>query len=136
LVFGRPRTRAIEHPVYRIEHLHPLEGGIFRLKYRRDRRKGMPIEHPLVFYPKYGAEIARKLGQYAVMVWNAYRVLRRVERDPSASSYRDLAITPPAADEMETLAMFQETSGGEAAVAKKRRADDLRDRVAKLQAAE
>ena len=60
------------------------------------------------------------------MIWGAYRLLRRVERDPNAAAYRDLAITPPAADELETLAMFHETSGGEAAVAKKRREDELR----------
>ena len=137
---GRPRSKMRLmlwfYLMYRIEHLHPLEGGIFRLKYRRDRRPGMPIEHPLVFYPKYGAEIARKVGQYSVMVWNGYKLLRRVERDPNNASYSDLAITPPAADEFEALAMFHETSGGEAAVAKKRREDDLRDKVAKLQAAE
>ena len=119
-----------------IEHLHPLEGGLFRLKYRRDRRKGMPVENPLVFYPKYAWEIASKIGQYGSMIWGSYKLLRRVERDPNSASYTDLAITPPAADEMETLAMFQETSGGEAAVAKKRREDELREKVAKLQAAE
>ena len=26
------------------EGVHPLEGGVFRLKFRRDRRHGMPLE--------------------------------------------------------------------------------------------
>jgi len=137
---GRPRAKMRLmlwfYLMYRIEHLHPLEGGLFRLKYRRDRRHGMPVESLFVFYPKYAWEIASKLGQYGSMIWGAYKLLRRVERDPNSASYTDLAITPPAPDELETLAMFHETSGGEAAVAKKRREDELREKVAKLQAAE
>jgi hypothetical protein len=35
------------------EGIHPLEVGESRLKYRRDRRPTMPIEHPLVFYPRH-----------------------------------------------------------------------------------
>ena len=35
------------------ERVHPLQGGIFRRKYRLDRRPGLPIESPFVFYPRY-----------------------------------------------------------------------------------
>ncbi len=137
---GRPRAKMRLmlwfYLMYKIEHLHPLEGGLFRLKYRRDRRGGMPIEHPLVFYPKYAAEIAKKASGYAWMIWNAYRLLRRVEREQKKAPYGDLAITPSDENELDTLAMFHETSGGEAAVAKKRREDDLRVEVSKLHAAE
>jgi hypothetical protein len=35
-----------------IEDMHPLQWGILRLKYRRDRRSGLPIEPALVFYAK------------------------------------------------------------------------------------
>jgi hypothetical protein len=137
---GRPRAKMRLmlwfYLMYKIEGLHPLEGGLFRLKYRRDRRATLPREPALVFYPKYLFEISRKAGQYAIMVWSAYRMLRRVERDATKEAYSDLAITPPSPDELETLAMFHETSGGEAAVAKKRREDELREKVARLQAAE
>jgi radical SAM superfamily enzyme YgiQ (UPF0313 family) len=137
---GRPRAKMRLmlwfYLMYKVEHLHPLEGGLFRLKYRKDRRGGMPIEHPLVFYPKYAAEVAKKASGYAWMIWNAYRLLRRVERDQKRVPYSDLAITPSEENELDTLAIFHETSGGEAAVAKKRREDDLRTEVAKLHAAE
>ncbi|HYM99170.1 MAG TPA: radical SAM protein [Aestuariivirgaceae bacterium] len=137
---GRPRAKMRLmlwfYLIYKIEHLHPLEGGLFRLKYRKDRRGGMPIEHPLVFYPRYAGEIVKKASGYAWMIWNAYRLLRRVERDQKKVAYSDLAITPSDENELDTLAMFHETSGGEAAVAKKRREDDLRTKVARLQAAE
>ena len=39
-----------------LEKVHPLQGGYFRCKYRRDRRPGFPIESPLIFYPRYVAE--------------------------------------------------------------------------------
>ena len=39
-----------------VEGVHPLEGGVWRQKYRRDRRPTMPIESPFVFYPRLAAE--------------------------------------------------------------------------------
>ena len=77
-----------------------------------------------------------RLGQYAIDGLERLQDAAPRRARSQRASYRDLAITPPAADEIETLAMFQETSGGEAAVAKKRREDELREKVAKLQAAE
>jgi hypothetical protein len=42
-------------------------------------------------------------------------------------NYTDLAITPPKQDEFEALALYHETSGGEAALARKRREDAIRE---------
>ena len=36
-----------------LEKIHPLESGLFRLKFRRDRRPGLPIEPIWKFYPAY-----------------------------------------------------------------------------------
>ena len=44
---------------HRLYGCHPLEGGLGRLKYRRDRQSGMKLENPLVFYPKFWAYEAR-----------------------------------------------------------------------------
>lgn len=122
--------------IYRIEHLHPLEGGILRLKYRRDRRPGLPVESRLVFYPKLAAEFVSKAARYAIMIAKAYRIARRVERDPARYDYTDVAIAPMSAEDTENLAMFHETAGGEEAVAKKKLADRLREEVQRLDAAE
>ena len=46
------------------EGVHPLEGGAFRLKFRRDRRFGANIENPLIFYPRYGWETLKKVWGY------------------------------------------------------------------------
>ncbi len=133
---GRPRaTMRVMlwfNLMFQIEHLHPLEGGIFRRKVRRDRRPELPLENPLVFYPKYAAETAAKAIRYARMIRNAYRIYSRVMRDQNRSAYRDIAILPLEEDELEKLTMFTETSGGAAAVAKKHWNDDQRAKVATL----
>ena len=36
--------------MFEAEGIHPLEGGVVRMKYRRDRRYGMPIEPIGVFH--------------------------------------------------------------------------------------
>ncbi|MCW5747682.1 MAG: radical SAM protein [Alphaproteobacteria bacterium] len=137
---GRPRAKMRLmlwfYMMLCIEKVHPLEGGVFRRKYRTDRRSGLPIESPLLFYPKYWAETAGKAVRYAKMFWDGWRIYRSVARDPAHASYSDIAITPPRADELETLEMFSVTSGGAAAVARKHRDDDQRAKVARLQAAE
>ncbi len=114
----------------RYEHVHPLEGGALRLKSRRDRRPGMKRENPFVFYPRYWAETAKKLAIYTAYFLHWNRVLKDVRHDPDRASYTDIAITPPSEDEFETLDLYQATSGGEAALARKRRDEAIRAKVA------
>jgi hypothetical protein len=108
------------------EGVHPLEGGALRLKSRRDRRPTMPIESPFVFYPRYFGETAVKAWRY----WRHYRrnkaILDAVLREPDRYQYSDLAIAPPNADEFDALDLYHATSGGEEALARKRREDALR----------
>jgi hypothetical protein len=108
------------------EGVHPLEGGAVRLKYRRDRRFGMPRENPLVFYPRYWIGTGIKLTKYAIVYWRAMRTLREVTKAPDRWTYTDIAIEPPKADEFEALELYHATSGGEAALARKRRADAIK----------
>jgi hypothetical protein len=108
------------------EGVHPLEGGAFRLKFRRDRRHGMKWESPLVFYPRYSWQTFNKLRGY----WRIYRQFKAIIREtlgaPDRWSYTDIAIAPPPRDELESMALYHETAGGEAAVARKRRDDAIR----------
>ena len=60
------------------EGVHPLEGGAFRLKYRRDRRHGLPLESPFVFYPRYWGGIAVKARKYSRFFLNTRRILKEV----------------------------------------------------------
>src|SRR4029079_7030972 len=66
------------------EGVHPLEGGAFRLKFRRDRRVGMKIESPLIFYPRYGWETVRKAWGY----WRVYRQLSAMLKQAESAADR------------------------------------------------
>jgi radical SAM superfamily enzyme YgiQ (UPF0313 family) len=101
-----------------IEKIHPLEGGYLRRKVRRDRRPGLPIENPLLFYPRYLAEIVAKHVKIASIVWRMARTRRAIKNDPKARFYRDLALTPIADGDLETLEMFQVNDATRAAAAK------------------
>ena len=104
------------HGSIKYEKLHPLQGGVFRRKLRTTRRYGLPLESPLVFYPRRLWEI---LSTYLPFGWYWLRLQllrKRIQNDPRAGEYTDLALTPVVEDE--ELEMFAETGGGEAAVAK------------------
>ncbi|MGA2126477.1 MAG: radical SAM protein, partial [Xanthobacteraceae bacterium] len=108
------------------EGVHPLEGGALRLKFRRDRRCGLPIESPLAFYAGIARETLVKLRGYWTVYRRAKRTLDEVLAAPDRWTYTDLAIAPPREDELETLDLYHATSGGEAALARKRRDDAIR----------
>ena len=109
-----------------IEDVHPLESGIFRLKFRRDRRHGMKRENPLIFYPRYLGETLVKLSQYWLANKRIRKVLDEIMEAPDRGSYSDIAITPSQENEFDALELFQATRGGEAAVARKRRDQSTR----------
>jgi hypothetical protein len=112
--------------IYEIERIHPLEGGIVRLKYRSDRRPAMSVEWPGVFHLKMAGETLWKLWRYGRLYLDAWRIIRKVKADPGRAAYMDAALTPAAADDFEHLAIFTETAGAEAAIARKRTQDRIR----------
>ncbi|MDQ2693925.1 MAG: radical SAM protein, partial [Pseudomonadota bacterium] len=70
-----------------LENIHPLEGGLVRRKYRRDRRPGLPLEKPLLFHGKYLAEMLLKYARLLRLTLHYRRIRRRVEReDPAAAA--------------------------------------------------
>ena len=106
------------HGSMKYEKLHPLQSGLFRRKLRTTRRYGLPLESPLVFYPRRLWEI---LSAYLPFAWYWLRMQllrKRIQNDPRAKEYTDLAITPVVEAEAEELELFAETGGGKAAVAK------------------
>ena len=127
---GRPGTTLTTilwfYLMIAFEGVHPLEGGAFRMKFRRDRRVGMKRENPLIFYPRYIVETLTKLWGY----WRVYRqfkaMLDGALAAPDRWTYSDIAIAPPQADEFDALSLYHETNGGEAALARKRRDDTIR----------
>ena len=82
----------------RIEGVHPLQFGYVRRKVRTQRRHGMLIINPLVFYPwrVYGA--LRVAGQWLRRMLRYRRILKRVVADPATYTYFDEAMQPVTGD--------------------------------------
>ena len=66
----------------RIEGVHPLQFGLLRRKMRVQRRRGMPIVNPLVFYFLRGVEVAAVSQRWIRHVWR-YRRMARIMKDPA-----------------------------------------------------
>jgi radical SAM superfamily enzyme YgiQ (UPF0313 family) len=101
----------------RLEKVHPLQGGIFRLKHPSERRPGWPRENPWLFWPRFTWEtfvkhviLASAIGR--LLVWQVIII-----HGPSAHSYMDPALTPVSDDEDDTLDLLTKTTGARAAVA-------------------
>ena len=76
------------------EGVHPLEAGFLRLKVRRDRRPGRPIEPVWNFYPRYYFEMAVKLVRWGALYLRLRRIYLRIKHNPRRLEYTDLAMTP------------------------------------------
>lgn len=108
-----------------IEDLHPLQWGILRRKYRRDRRPGLPIEPVWTFYPKLARDFARKSTQL-ILRWLALnRICRDIEADPAAMSFADYAMTPVEDEDAEHMQLYTQTEAARVAVKRERRVAGL-----------
>src|SRR6516162_7293938 len=56
----------------RLENVHPLQGGIFRLKHPSERRPGLPRERSFAFWPRF---VWETLGKHAVIISTIARLL-------------------------------------------------------------
>ncbi len=100
----------------RVEKVHPLQGGILRLKSRGERRPELPVEPVWKFYPKFAAEVLGKNARILREVWRIKRICDRVEADPDNMAYTDLAMTPVRDDDVENLEMFNHNQSARDAV--------------------
>lgn len=109
----------------KIEKVHPLQGGIIRIKRRTDRRSSLPIVPAWQFYPALAAEVAIKLYRnIRHWIWiDALR--RRVRQDPNRLAYRDTAITPVDEHDVETLELFNHSADAQATVDHLRKVKEL-----------
>jgi radical SAM superfamily enzyme YgiQ (UPF0313 family) len=93
-----------------IEGIHPLEGGFLRRKHRTSRRSNLPLENPLVFYPKTFLETVWKQIRWIALYTRLRLIYRKVRRDPNKLEYTDLALEPVTDNETETRELFQSES--------------------------
>ena len=99
-----------------LENVHPLQGGIFRLKHPSERRPGLPRERAFIFWPRFVWEM---LSKHAVIIATIARLLVLkfvITRDPAARTYKDTALTHVGDDEEATLDLLTNTTGAQAAV--------------------
>ena len=90
-----------------LEGIHPLEAGMFRRKVRRMRRPGMPLENPLIFYPRRAWEIVSLSVRWPSLVWKFFRILWRVQAQPQQSGDVDPAMIPAGEQKDEDLILPQ-----------------------------
>ena len=104
---------------YFYERLHPLQTGLIRRKVRAHRRHGLPRENPMVFYPRRVWEMLTTYIPALRFQAKLHKLRKRIEQDPEARRYADIAITPVNdLDEGENLQMYQSTDSARAALAK------------------
>ncbi len=109
----------------RLENLHPIQGGILRLKHPSERRPGLPRESGWTFWPSF---VLETIGKHVVIAGTIVRLLllrRAVARDRAALSYMDQALMPVGDDNDETLDLLTKTTGARAAVAHVRKVAEL-----------
>jgi hypothetical protein len=109
------------------EKMHPLQGGLWRCKYRRDRRPGLPIEPVWAFYPKYAWE---SVSKYSVLLRSWLRLdaaVRRIRKDPDKHLYTDQALAEVTDNETELLELFTHSNDARHAVEHARKIAYLTD---------
>jgi radical SAM superfamily enzyme YgiQ (UPF0313 family) len=80
-----------------IEDVHGLQFGFIRRKVRTQRRYGMPIVNPLIFYPWRIYDFVSR-GLKWVRLLRLHRAIqRRVLADPNVKNYTDESLVPLAA---------------------------------------
>ena len=83
------------------EGVSMLESGYFRVRRRKQRRSGMPLVNPLVFYPWAFYKTAKGSLTYISTLVRLHLMLRRILADPKSLQYSDAAIAPDRKDEGE-----------------------------------
>ena len=101
----------------RLENVHPLQGGVLRLKHPLERRPGLPRERAFIFWPKFVWETLRKHVVIIGMIARLLFLKFVITRDRAARTYTDIALTPVNDDEDETLGLLTQTTGALAAIA-------------------
>jgi len=99
----------------KVEGVHPMDSGVFRRKYRRDRRRGLPLENPVLFYARYGWEILSKHVRYVGLYVKFHGAYRRVMKG-SESKSMDVAMQPVLAEELDSLDLFTATPAAQIVV--------------------
>jgi hypothetical protein len=110
----------------RVEGVSFVESGWLRIRRRRQRRSGMAIQNPVMFYPWHWYKMTKGYLTYGTTLLRLRAIMRRIEADPNRFAYRDAAIAPiGAGDAQENLV----TSTRVTDYARRRMANSARSRA-------
>jgi hypothetical protein len=101
----------------RLERVHPLQGGILRLKHPSERRPNLPREKAWIFWPRF---VWETIAKQAILAGTIVRLLAwalAIKLDGKAQSYSDLSLTHVSDDDEDVLDLVTKTTGGRSAVA-------------------
>ena len=82
----------------RIEAMSFVESGYIRVRRRKQRRPGMPIPNPFMFYPWHWFKSLKSTYVFGSTLVRLGLIMRRIKADPHRLAYRDAAIAPVSAD--------------------------------------
>ena len=99
-----------------LENVHPLQGGILRLKHPSERRPGLPRERAFIFWPRFVWQTLSKHVVIVGMIARLFLLKLVITRDPAARTNTDIALTPVNDDDV-TLNLLTSTTGAHAAIA-------------------
>lgn len=74
------------------ERVHPVQGRILRRKRRTQRRPGLAREKLLPFVTRRANQMFKRYVPGLMFFWRLQRLRRRIERDPAARNYTDVAL--------------------------------------------
>jgi radical SAM superfamily enzyme YgiQ (UPF0313 family) len=101
----------------RIESVHPLQGGVLRLRHPSERRSTLAPESIFAFWPRLAWDTLKNHASLAHLIVQLTLQARAITRDPQAKHYMDQALTPVDADNDDSLELLNNTAGARAAVA-------------------
>ena len=106
----------------KIENLHPLQWGIFRVKHRKDRRPGLPhrvaARRSTRTMPRRHRRKATKLARRWLHLKS---IVAKIEADPNAKLYQDEALVPVTEEDAEHMELYTQSETVRAAVKHERR---------------
>jgi len=109
----------------RLENVHPLQGGLVRLRHPSERRATRSPEGRLAFWLRLGWETVKVHASLARLIVRLVLDMRTIARDPLAHAYMDQALAPVGDDDDDSLDLMTQTTGARAAVAHVRRIAEL-----------
>ena len=89
-----------------LENVHPLQGGLVRLKHPSERRPGLPRLNPWLFWPAFVFDVVRKHVGLAVVSVRLLLIVYAIYRDPAAKAYTDQALTHRKAEDEAKLELL------------------------------